>query len=723
MPMEGRQPNYYRLRGEELYTAGHYLEALEMFEKYEEGNPEELLYDEVYLHLKADIYYKLGRFDDALKSYELVLTTDPQKVDYVYFKGLIFRSTKPTDYSYVLAIIDSVEQEAYASYSFFDTLERFTVEPFHAINTEHSEFAAVDFKDRIYFSSITDRRFTRKDVNTKLTHYDIYSVNHKVAQNLVDFEGRSYGRLTQKERQQMDTALNSLAYQYEDVINTSYNNGPITFYSDDVAFVTINEKHDKSEINTYNLTLNLVSLSGDSSKAFTERAGHYFGTYFSPADVGQITFSKNRENACMAVKLKDSPTESDLWLATRKDDGTWNVPYIASDTINTVYDDLFPYWSEDDYLYYSTNGLKGIGGLDVFRIDMLDPNALPQNVGFGVNTPYDDFAFSLNEHGKGYLTSNRPGGRGSDDIYTVSMNYGYIKVVLLNNDTSWVDNPLFKINDCRIDDGIDSVNVKLNSTYYTQVLPYGEYDLIHSFPVDSQYEHIALYDDTAIVYVQFPELPPDTLPVRFTNFCFNCDDMDEINAEKFTRMLAFLLEFPEVSILLTGNTDMFGTDKYNDALGMRRSDIMERWLREAGVDNPIVKKSNGKRKLISEIDHRLNRRVDVELFWTEHDERIDFVSRSDERLIQDIVIIYEEADEFEQPFVEGYYIKLLQTTRFMDIDLVANKFGIGNDFGVILHSNKWNEFSYYLEVPLHSVLEAQDIIDLFGLNAKIVYLK
>lgn len=722
VPLEARNSSYFRLRGEQMYMEGRYMEALKMFEKYEEGNPGEVIYDELYLHRKAEVNYKLGRFDDALTSYQMVLDTDPENVNYSFFKGLIYRSTAPNDYSHILAIIDSVEQDTYANYSFLDTVERFTVEPFYSLNTEFSEFGAVDFKGRVYFSFITDRRFSKKDVNTALTHYDIYSVDHTEAHNLIDFEGRNYEFLNQKEKEAMDSARNSLEHRYENKINTSYNNGPITFFSDDVAFVTINEVHRMQDEGTYNLTLNRISLSGDSTGGFSDKAEHYFGRYFSPADVGQITFSKDRSKACMAVKLKNSPTESDLWFADRNENGTWGAPYLAGDTINTEYDDLFPYWGDDGYLYYSTDGLKGIGGLDVFRIDMLNPSALPHNVGLGVNTPYDDFAFSIDSLGNGYLTSNRPGGRGADDIYTVEMNYGYINVVLIS-DTTWVDNPLFEINASRDAEKIDSVNVKVDTSYYTSELPYGEYNLMHSFPVDSQYEHIALYEDTVTVYVQFTKIPPDTLPVSFTNFCFDCDGMDEITADKFRRMVTFLLAFPEIEVVLTGNTDMFGTHKYNDALGMRRADIMEQWLREAGVVNPVVKSTNGKRNLLSNIDHRLNRRVDVELFWPGDPERIVFVSSEDERLERDIAIEYDGAHKYDRPLKPGFYILIYRSRTYLNEDECAEIYGLGKDIDIILYSEKSNLFNYYLDVPFETAIEAQELVESLGLKAKIVYLK
>lgn len=722
LPMQARHSTYFRLRGEQMYMEGRFLEALEMFQKYEDGNPDEVVYDEPYLHRKAEVNYKLGRFDEALNSYKLVLDTDPENVNYSFFKGLIYRSSEPTSYSHILAIIDSVHQDTYAKYSFLDTVRRFHVEPFFPLNTEFSEFGAVDFNGRIYFASLSDRRFTKKDVNTELSHYDIYSVDHTQAHEMFNFGERNYSDLDDSEKKALKEAKEALEIRYEDAINTSYNNGPITFYNDDVAFLTVNEVHRKRDEGIYNLTLKEVSLSKDSAESFEKTATHYFGRYFSPADVGQITFTKDRKMACMAVKIKDSPTESDLWFSRKNENGSWGIPYLAGDTINTVHDDLFPWFSEDDYLYYATDGLKGIGGLDIFRIDLLDPRGLPHNVGLGINSPYDDFAFCVDSMGNGYFTSNRAGGHGADDIYTLAMNYGYIKVVLLG-DTAWVDNPIFALNESRGNKKIDSVNVKLDTSYVTQVLPYGEYDLMHSFPVDSQYEHIALYEDTVTVYVQFTKIPPDTLPVNFTNFCFDCDGQDEINNDKFKRIVKFLLAFPEIEVELTGNTDMFGTHKYNDALGMRRADIMEQWMREAGVVNPVVKSSNGKRQLISTTDHRLNRRVDVALYWPGDTARIEFVSNEDQRLERDVAIEYDAAKLYNERLIPGYYILVYRSRHFMKEEECAEKYGLGSEVDILLHSNQWNKFSYYLNVPFDSALEAQELIEGLGLRAKVVYLR
>lgn len=718
--MEAKRATNLRMRGEQKFQEGRYAEALDLFAQYEQED--DVIFDELYLHRKAESYYKLGKFDHALISYELVLETNPEMVNYTFLKGLIQRSSLVYYYSELLEEIDAIQQTDVVAYTFNDTFQIFSVVPFHALNTEYSEFGAVEFQGRIYLSSITDRRFGKKNVNTNLSHYDIYSVDEHEAHRLVDFGDESYEDLSDLERHSLEVAKGRFKFQFEDKINTSYNNGPISFLGDDIAYVTINQENKSGRESVYNLTLNKIVLSEDPSKVFDEMGQDYFGQYFSPADVGQITFSQDLQKACMAVKLKDSPTKSDLWFANRLSNGKWGEPYLAGDKINTSSDDLFPYWSHDDYLYYSTDGLQANGGLDVYRVDMLNPDAEPQNVGLGINSNFDDFAFSVNRDGQGYLTSNRSGGRGDDDIYIVKQRKGHIKVVYTGRPET-AKNPSLEVSDSRNGSNIASVNVLKTPIYVTKELPYGEYDLTHILPVDSTYKHISLYQDTLTVNVNFSNAKSDTLPVTFTNFCFSCDKMDAENARRFKYVVAFLKKFPEIQLSLTGNTDIFGTDEHNEALGMRRADLMEKWLREAGVTNKIYKSSNGKRKTISDIDHKLNRRVDIELYWPGNKNRIEFISGEDSRLDNDLYIEYDFAFKYSKRLTSGYYVFLKSFSFYVPEAAIGKKYGIDGDKDIMLYSEDPESFDYYYKETFQSAVQANIKMRKLGVTGSVVYLE
>ncbi|HRP82652.1 MAG TPA: carboxypeptidase regulatory-like domain-containing protein [Flavobacteriales bacterium] len=106
--------------------------------------------------------------------------------------------------------------------------------------------------------------------------------------------------------------------------------------------------------------------------------------------------------------------------------GQWGEPRNLGPGVNTAHNELFPFMSADGTLYFSSNGLPGLGGLDVFaaKRGANGQFAFAINVGAPVNGPKDDFAFVVDPAGsKGYFTSNRPGGAGGDDLYAFTMHY------------------------------------------------------------------------------------------------------------------------------------------------------------------------------------------------------------------------------------------------------------------------------------------------------------
>ena len=100
----------------------------------------------------------------------------------------------------------------------------------------------------------------------------------------------------------------------------------------------------------------------------------------------------------------------------------YGTPKNLGAKINTVRKEQFPFVSNDGKLYYASNGLPGYGSLDVFVSEIKnDEFTKPLNVGLPVNSNVDDFSFSIDSNTKtGYFSSNRAGGKGKDDIYSLN---------------------------------------------------------------------------------------------------------------------------------------------------------------------------------------------------------------------------------------------------------------------------------------------------------------
>ncbi|HET6990411.1 MAG TPA: OmpA family protein, partial [Bacteroidia bacterium] len=114
---------------------------------------------------------------------------------------------------------------------------------------------------------------------------------------------------------------------------------------------------------------------------------------------------------------------SDLWISTfDKKTHTWGKPVNMGSKFNTDQREGFPYIAEDGSLYFSSDGLGGMGGLDIYRAEKTSATkwewGTPENMKSPINSPADDFGICFDgKQQKGYLTSNREGTKGADDIW------------------------------------------------------------------------------------------------------------------------------------------------------------------------------------------------------------------------------------------------------------------------------------------------------------------
>jgi len=111
---------------------------------------------------------------------------------------------------------------------------------------------------------------------------------------------------------------------------------------------------------------------------------------------------------------------TDIYLTSKDKNGQWSKPVNCGDQINTEADELFPFYEDSTKtLLYSSNGKFGLGGQDIFIANWSGSEFINvHNAGAPLNTKRDDFAAIVDaKTNKGYFSSNREGGSGSDDIY------------------------------------------------------------------------------------------------------------------------------------------------------------------------------------------------------------------------------------------------------------------------------------------------------------------
>ncbi len=111
----------------------------------------------------------------------------------------------------------------------------------------------------------------------------------------------------------------------------------------------------------------------------------------------------------------------DLYRVQKMPDGTWSEPFNLGPNINTEHDEDAPYVAADGTLYFASKGHDNMGGYDIFSsLPGNDGFTNPTNMGYPINTPADDIFFSMDASGKqGYFSSDRQGGFGLQDLYSV----------------------------------------------------------------------------------------------------------------------------------------------------------------------------------------------------------------------------------------------------------------------------------------------------------------
>ncbi|PKP10030.1 MAG: hypothetical protein CVU09_08990 [Bacteroidetes bacterium HGW-Bacteroidetes-4] len=140
--------------------------------------------------------------------------------------------------------------------------------------------------------------------------------------------------------------------------------------------------------------------------------------------IGHPAISPDELTLLFSANMRGGKGGKDIWKVTRADkNADWGTATNMGEQINTEGDEVFPYIHSDGTLYFSSNGHPGMGGLDLFMATPLsDGSWTIENMKVPLNSPADDFGIIFEaEKERGYLSSNRPGGRGGDDIYQFSL--------------------------------------------------------------------------------------------------------------------------------------------------------------------------------------------------------------------------------------------------------------------------------------------------------------
>jgi outer membrane protein OmpA-like peptidoglycan-associated protein len=261
------------------------------------------------------------------------------------------------------------------------------------INSEQQDFGPAYYGDKMLFAS---SRESEKPVDRKwnwngLPFLDVYMADTDSSGKLLNVESFS------KE------------------INKKFHEGPAVISSDSTTiFYTRSNYEGKDAKGVVKLKLYSATKKGDD---WSQIEGFAFNS--DDYSVGHAALSSDAKTLYFASDMPGGIGGIDIYKSIKNEDGTWGKPENLGKPINTEGNEMFPFYHKDGMLFFASNGLPGLGGLDVFMTKIENGNfSAPQNLGASLNSTYDDFSYVMNTDGtSGYFSSNKPGGKGSDDIY------------------------------------------------------------------------------------------------------------------------------------------------------------------------------------------------------------------------------------------------------------------------------------------------------------------
>jgi outer membrane protein OmpA-like peptidoglycan-associated protein/tetratricopeptide (TPR) repeat protein len=314
----------------------------------------------------------------------------------------------------------------------------------------------------------------------------------------------------------------------------------------------------------------------------------------------------------------------------------WTRPVNCGPSINTAQDEVFPYVRKDGTLFFSSRGHITIGGLDLFSANGEKNNwSDPENLKAPMNSSKDDFGiFYYPDNSTGFISSNRPGGKGSDDIYrfvegpkelffavqgnVVDKKTGEplegLIIYLVDKKTGEQTNSVSAA------DGSFKFDLKKNSDYIVR----GDLDKYFS----KQEGDISTKgaSESTVYNVKFEvEKGEEAFLVRLNNIYY---DFDKFNIRKdaepeLKKVLDFMNTTLNVSVEMRSHTDSRGNADYNMKLSEKRAGSAKDYLIKKGADKGrLTARGFGETLLLNKCadgvkctkeEHQMNRRTEFKV--------------------------------------------------------------------------------------------------------------
>ena len=556
----------------------------------------------------ATSYYKLRDPENAVQYYAMVVDQPNISPEAYYNYSQMLRGVREYEKSrewlkkyqeagknqaYVEEFLNSDEIRVY------DGLESFRVKP-AAFNSQYSDFGTSFSNGSIYFTS------ARGEADTKTKIYDW------TGEPFLDIYKTSAG--------------SSEVTAVPGEVNTVRHEGPLTISADgQTMYFTRNNymnnrngKKDKEGVNhlkIYRATLQNGVWGNISETPFSNNS----------YSVGHPSLSADGKTLYFVSEAPGGQGGSDIYKVS-VENNTYGTPENLGPLVNTPGNEVFPFIAKNGDFYFSSDGHKGYGLLDVFVVTAAAPEKV-QNLGEPVNSSLDDFAFfqSSENEARGYVSSNRPGGQGNDDIYELNI---LAPLVLKGQVTDSINNkPIANANVRLMDENnrqIAFLETDMDGNFTTEISRDRSYPIeAKHIKYDTKSQNIStsnMDDKKELVYnIELSPIRDVEYLAEINKIYFDFDkaEIREDAALELDKLVNLMKnDYPELVIEIGSHTDRRGSVEYNRRLADRRAQATFDYLVKNGIDAERIVTYKGYGEQQPEVEctncneeqHQLNRR-------------------------------------------------------------------------------------------------------------------
>ncbi len=498
-------------------------------------------------------------------------------------------------------------------------MPNYKVQNLKSINTKFADFGVTEFNNSILFSS--PRRLSTSKSSVETGTEDNFLDLYQVQTNQLQYKKPRRKEFSKKINQKYNESSVSFSPDKQTVYFTrnNFNNG---------VFNVDNKGYNNLKI----YKANLVDGKWKNIKELPFCSNNY--------SVGHPSVSKDGKRLYFTSDMPGSIGATDLYVVTINADESFGTPLNLGTKINTEGREMFPFIAEDNTLYFSSDGHFGIGALDIFASkNEKGKFQTPVNLKAPVNSKLDDFSFSINTTTKkGYLSSNREGGFGNDDIYKLE-NIQVLDTICNQVVTGIVREAKFKkhlpfakltlkdtignvVKDT-IADALGKFTFKLPCNQKYAITASKEYYTPDTkFFVTTDKVAVELLLDFSLEIINdFVYNESDELIIKINSIYFDYNKWKiRPDAEvELNHIVDVMNRFPEIKVKSTSHTDARGRASYNELLSQRRAESTADYLIYKGISTERISwKGYGESKLTNNCVDNDNHTNKVKCTETQH---------------------------------------------------------------------------------------------------------